>query len=263
MRSRNETDGPLIALDLTRRYDDLLAVNRVSFSLRPGEVLALLGPNGAGKTTLIRMLCGLLEPDSGTMRILGASGRNLRAVRRVHVGHCPQFPVIWHDLTPLEQLAFMADMYGLKRSRGRARAMELLDRLGLSARANTLAGRLSGGMKRLLNLALCLIHAPRILLLDEPYPGLDLDSRLRVREMLLRLAHDENKSILFSTHDMDEAERLSDRAAIMHQGALLALDTPGALAAAWSGRRPAGRPPSLEDVFRALTRSNGGELREE
>jgi ABC-2 type transport system ATP-binding protein len=214
----------LATRDLTRSYGDLVAVDHLSIEVHKGELLALLGPNGAGKTTLMRLLCGVLRPDEGEVTILGASGRELRRVQQQRVGYCPQTLIVWRELTCLEQLVFMADMYRLPRSEARRQASGLLETLGLSDKANVLAGRLSGGMTRRLNLALALIHDPDVLILDEPAAGLDPQSRVLVREVIACLAREQGKAIIVSTHDMDEAERLSDRVAIQDHGRLIALD---------------------------------------
>ena len=215
--------------DITRRYGSLIAVDQFSISVQAGEVIALLGPNGSGKTTLIRIICGLLKPDSGRIRIYGAEYPELRNLQRLRIGYCPQALIIWKDLTCLEQLVFVADMYGISRRQSEKEAQDLIKRLGLDLNISKPAGQLSGGMKRRLNLALALIHDPSILILDEAAAGLDPQSRLLVRELIGSLAQDEGKTILISTHDINEAERLADRVAIMDQGKLLSLDTPLAL----------------------------------
>jgi ABC-2 type transport system ATP-binding protein len=224
--------GPALeAVELTRRFGELVAVDRLSLALRRGELLALLGPNGAGKTTLMRMLCGLLRPDGGALRVLGGEGRSARANQRRKLGYCPQALVIWRDLTPLEQLTLMGEMFDLPRAAARRRATELLAMLGLEAKAASRAQGLSGGMKRRLNIALALVHDPALVILDEPAAGLDPQSRVLVRTVITSLAREAGKAVLVSTHDMDEAERLADRVAVMDQGRLIALDTPDGLKA--------------------------------
>ncbi len=217
----------LQAISLTKRYGDLLAVNDLSLEVYAGEVFGLLGPNGAGKTTSINMMCGLLKPDSGYVTIHGQTKPSGSADLRSRVGVCPQEIVLWKKLTCIEQLQFIGEMYGLKAGMARQRSKQLLEKLDLVEKAHKLARTLSGGMQRRLNLAMALVHDPEIVILDEPEAGLDPQSRVKVREYIKTLAH--NKTIILTTHNMDEAERLADRVAIIDHGELLVLDTPAAL----------------------------------
>jgi ABC-2 type transport system ATP-binding protein len=221
------TSVVLQATGLTKRYGDLIAVNNLSLEVYAGEVFGLLGPNGAGKTTAINMMCGLLKPDSGHVTIHGQPVTSGSEDLRSRVGVCPQEIVLWKNLTSLEQLQFIGDMYGLKASKVRQRSMHLLEQLDLVEKAHKLAKTLSGGLQRRLNLAMALVHDPEIVILDEPEAGLDPQSRLKVREYIKILALD--KTIILTTHNMDEAERLADRVAIIDHGELLVLDTPEAL----------------------------------
>lgn len=220
-------DIVLQANGLTKRYGDLLAVHELSLAVRAGEVFGLLGPNGAGKTTSINMLCGLLKPDAGQVTIHGKPVRGGDAGVKSRVGVCPQEIVLWKRLTCLEQLQFIGEMYGMKAAEARSRGLELLGRLELGEKAHKLANTLSGGMQRRLNLAMALVHDPEIVILDEPEAGLDPQSRVQVREYIKALAQE--KTILLTTHNMDEAERLADWVAIIDHGELLVLDTPAAL----------------------------------
>ncbi len=213
--------------DLTKRYGALTAVDGLSLEVYRGEVFGFLGPNGAGKTTSINLMCGLLKPDAGWVRLHGDLLSQGQA--RTRVGMCPQEVVLWQRLTCIEQLQFVGEMYGVPRSIARQRGERLLDDLDLAEKRHQQARHLSGGMQRRLNLALALVHDPEIVVLDEPEAGLDPQSRLRVREYIQRLAH--NKTIILTTHNMDEAERLADRVAIIDHGRLLVLDTPQALKA--------------------------------
>jgi len=214
----------LHAQGLTKRFGKLVAVDDLNLDVYRGEVFGLLGPNGAGKTTSINMICGLLEPDQGKVIIQGLPRRTDAYAR---VGMCPQETILWEKLTPLDQLEFIGEMYNLSRRDARQRGEELLDLLGLFEKRNTLASTLSGGMKRRLNLALALVHDPEIIVLDEPEAGLDPQSRVLVREYIRSLA--DKKTILLTTHNMDEAERMADRVAIIDHGKLLVVDTPHAL----------------------------------
>lgn len=212
---------------LTKSYGNLRAVNQLSLELYSGEIFGLLGPNGAGKTTTINLISGFLRPDSGEVLLNGKPITGDEGDFRTKIGICPQENVHWKKLTVTEQLRFLGDMYGLKSSLIRNRCRDLLESLGLVDVAHRLAGNLSGGMQRRLNIALALIHDPEILILDEPEAGLDPQSRISIREYIKSLAGE--KTILLTTHNMDEADRLADRVAIMDQGELLVLDTPEAL----------------------------------
>jgi ABC-2 type transport system ATP-binding protein len=217
----------LQAQSLTKHYGALTAVDNLSLEVYEGEVFGLLGPNGAGKTTSINMICGLLKPDSGQVTIRGKIVTNGDAAVRTRVGVCPQNIVLWGQLTCLEQMQFMGEMYGLRGKTARERGQKLLEELDLSEKRDKLARTLSGGMQRRLNLAMALVHDPEILILDEPEAGLDPQSRVLVREYVKSLAR--QKTILLTTHNMDEADRMADRVAIIDHGRLLTLDSPDAL----------------------------------
>jgi ABC-2 type transport system ATP-binding protein len=217
----------LKAEGLTKRYGDLLAVDDLSIEVQRGEVFGFLGPNGAGKTTSINMICGLLEPDSGTVSLDGESIVRRDEALRTRLGVCPQDIVVWQRLTCREQLQFMGEMYALPRETAVSRSRQLLEDLDLIEKQDVQARALSGGMQRRLNLALALIHDPQIVILDEPGAGLDPQSRVKVRRYIHALAR--SKTIILTTHNMDEAERLADRVAIIDRGRLLELDTPAAL----------------------------------
>ena len=212
---------------LTKHYGSLTAVQDLSLEVHEGEVFGLLGPNGAGKTTSISMMCGLLRPDSGQVVIHGKPITDGDADVRTRVGVCPQNIVLWGQLTCLEQMVFIGEMYGMKRKSVAQRSEQLLKELDLTEKRDQRARTLSGGMQRRLNLAMALVHDPEILVLDEPEAGLDPQSRVLVREYVKSLAR--RKTIILTTHNMDEAERMADRVAIIDHGKLLTLDTPEAL----------------------------------
>jgi ABC-2 type transport system ATP-binding protein len=212
---------------LTKRYGSLTAVDGLSLEIFEGEVFGLLGPNGAGKTTSISMMCGLLKPDSGQVTIRGKPITDGDTNVRSRVGVCPQNIVLWNQLTCLEQMRFIGEMYGFKGKTARERGAQLLKELDLDEERDKPARTLSGGMQRRLNLAMALVHDPEILVLDEPEAGLDPQSRVLVREYVKSLAR--RKTIILTTHNMDEAERMADRVAIIDHGKLLTLDTPEAL----------------------------------
>jgi len=221
------TDIVLETQDLTRRFGTLTAVNNLNLRVMQGEVFGFLGPNGAGKTTSINMICGLLEPTSGQVLINGHRVANgSMEIRRI-VGMCPQNIVLWERLTCLEQLIFIGQMYGMPARMARLSGERLLAELGLDDKRNSLARTLSGGMQRRLNLAMALVHDPELVVLDEPEAGLDPQSRVKVREYIQSLAR--RKTVIVTTHNMDEADRVADRVAIIDHGELLVLDTPAKL----------------------------------
>jgi len=213
--------------NLQKSFRTLKAVDGISLQVQQGEIFGLLGPNGAGKTTTIQMICGLLKPDAGEIFINGQLVKpgNPAAMRKV--GICTQSNILWEKLTCFEQLVFIGQMYHLPKRQVKHRAEELLDQLGLSEKCNQLAGQLSGGMQRRLNLAMALMNDPDLVVLDEPETGLDPQSRVMVREYIHSLAR--KKTVILTTHNMDEADRLSDRVAIIDQGRLLVMDIPEAL----------------------------------
>jgi ABC-2 type transport system ATP-binding protein len=212
---------------LTKRYGSLTAVKDLSLKVFEGEVFGFLGPNGAGKTTAINMMCGLLKPDAGQVTIRGVPITEAGDEVRARVGVCPQDIVLWERLTCYEQLQFIGQMYGLTGRQARQRSEQLLEELDLTSKRNSQARKLSGGMQRRLNLAMALVHDPEILVLDEPEAGLDPQSRVKVREYIQSLAR--KKTVILTTHNMDEADRVADRIAIIDHGQLLVLDTPEAL----------------------------------
>ena len=191
---------PLLTADsLFKRYGNIVAVDNISFEIYRGEIFGFLGPNGAGKTTTIKIMSGLMEPDGGKVTIdCEDDGKS--------IGLCPQHIVIWENLTCLEQIVFMGQMYNMSVTEARKKGGDLLESLGLYAIKDRLAKKLSGGMQRRLNIALALIHSPQILFLDEPQAGLDPQSRILVRDYIRSIK--EKTTIVLTTHDMEEAEKL-------------------------------------------------------
>lgn len=244
-------------IDLTRRFGDLTAVDHINLEVNPGEILGFLGPNGAGKTTAIRMICGLLKPDEGQVLFNGQSLHDLENGKSL-LGVCPQDNVHWERLTCLEQLVFIGEMYGLARGLAKSRSSSLLESLGLADQRSKQARRLSGGMKRRLNIALALVHDPPVLILDEPEAGLDPQGRVMMREFIRSLSG--TKTIILTTHNMDEADRLADRVAIIDQGRILKTDTPTNLKQSIGRVVPRTEVKiienTLEDVFIELTGKN-------
>ncbi|MDX3659574.1 ABC transporter ATP-binding protein [Streptomyces sp. ID05-26A] len=205
---------------LSRRFGEVLAVDDVSFTVAEGETYGLLGPNGAGKTTTISMITGVLAPDEGEVHVAGQPMSTRAIAAKRLVGYVPQELALYPDLSGRENLRFFASLYGAKRSR----VDHVLDVVGLSERANDLAREYSGGMKRRLNVAIGLLHEPKLLVLDEPTAGVDPQSRNQIMDNVRALAAD-GMAILYTTHYMEEAERLCDRVGIIDGGRLVAEGT--------------------------------------
>ena len=238
----------LVAQDLYKSFNELKAVNGVSFTIYKGEIFGLLGPNGAGKTTTIRMLSTVLEPDRGDVAIGGYSTRhNAEAIRNL-IGVCPQELALYEDLSALDNMVFFGRMAGLNGKEARAQAMVHLELMGLAERAKGKVTKFSGGMKRRINLAIALMGHPELLFLDEPTVGIDPQSRNNIYENIEGL-RDKGMTILYTTHYMEEADQLCNRVAIIDGGQIIALDTPHQLK---SQIGPADKV-TLEDVFLNLT----------
>jgi len=210
------------AENLRKQYDRLVAVDGLSFHVDRGEIFGLLGPNGAGKTTTINMLVGILKPDGGSVNINGADDPT-RANVRQSIGYAPQSIAIYDRLTASENLEFFGKLYGITGRRSKERIAWALEFGGLKDTGKKLAGAFSGGMKRRLNLAAALIHDPPILMLDEPTVGVDPQSRNLIFDGIEGLKR-QGKTIIYTTHYMEEAQRLCDRVAIIDHGKILALD---------------------------------------
>jgi ABC-2 type transport system ATP-binding protein len=206
---------------MTKRFDNRTVVDNVDLQVRSGEVCGFLGPNGSGKTTFIRMLCGLLRPDAGRGTCLGFNVIDESELIKSHVGYMTQRFSLYEDLTISENLDFVARMYSVKNRRQAVR--DSIERLGLTGYGRRLAGELSGGWKQRLALAACLIHQPKLLLLDEPTAGVDPQARRDFWEQIHQLAG-QGLTFLISTHYMDEAERCHRLAYILN-GVLLAHGT--------------------------------------
>lgn len=209
--------------NLRKEFGSLVAVDNLSLEVKEGEIFGFLGPNGAGKSTSINMMCGLLQPTSGNLFLKGQKVTGGDKSLRTKVGVCPQQIVLWSKLTCSEQLLHIAQMYGVKNSIARQRADKLLSEMGLENKKNKLAGTLSGGMQRRMNIILALMHDPEIIVLDEPEAGLDPQSRILVRYYIKSLA--KNKTVILTTHNMDEAERVCNNIAIIDHGKMLEMDT--------------------------------------
>lgn len=207
--------------NLHKGFGDVVAVENLSLQVQSGEIYGLLGPNGAGKTTTISMICGLVMPDSGMVKVDGADFRQNPLRAKALMGIVPQEVALYEELTGMENMRFWGRLYGLSGRELDSRVKELLERVGLLERSTDAVGKYSGGMKRRLNLAVALIHRPKLLLLDEPTVGIDPQARLNILDVVREVARD-GAAILYTTHYMEEAEQLCDRIGIMDQGRLLA-----------------------------------------
>jgi ABC-2 type transport system ATP-binding protein len=235
---------------LVKRYPGLSrpALDGISLRVHAGEFYGILGPNGAGKTTLMSTLCGWLRPDDGSVRVLDEPmPRRARRVRR-RIGLVPQETALLESLTVLENCALFGRLYGLGGLRLRERAATVLDWVGLERRADDRVSSLSGGMKRLLNLALGLLHEPALLILDEPTVGVDVHTRRRVHDML-RAIHRAGACVMYTSHYLDEVQKLCTRVAILDHGRIVAEGSPDELLAGGQAGK------NLEEVFVRLTES--------
>lgn len=216
----------LEASHLVKKYNDLTAVNDVSFTIEEGELFGLLGPNGAGKSTTIAMFSGLFPPTSGGARIGGLDVvRDLGKVKQL-IGVVPQDLALYPTLSGHENVSFFGELFGLRGKQLHARVDEVIGYVGMSERARDRVQTYSGGMKRRINLAAGLVNHPRLLFLDEPTVGVDPQSRNHIFESVERLNREQGMSILYTTHYMEEAARLCHRVGIIDRGRLIALDTP-------------------------------------
>ncbi|WP_022921191.1 ABC transporter ATP-binding protein [Ornithinimicrobium pekingense] len=212
------------AQGLVKRFGPVTAVDGVSFEIAAGETFGLLGPNGAGKTTTISMVAGLLVPDAGSVTVAGVpmGGSSVEAKR--HIGLVPQDLAIYPDLSARANLEYFGRLQGLRGSTLRQRTAEVLELIGLADRAKEPSKKFSGGMKRRLNIGVGLLHRPTLLILDEPTVGVDPQSRNSILESIEALSV-EGMAVLYTTHYMEEAERLCDRIAIIDDGRLQAEGT--------------------------------------
>ena len=214
----------LICDGVRRRFGNLVAVDGVSLRIAEGEVYGLLGPNGAGKTTTVSMICGLLDPDDGSVTVSGTSMQKAPVVAKASIGFVPQDIALYLDLSARENLRFFGQLYGLTGATLNERVAAVLHIVDLADRADERVDKYSGGMKRRLNIAAGLLHEPKLLILDEPTVGVDPQSRNAILENVTQLA-DDGVAVLYTTHYMEEAERLCDRVGIIDEGKLIAEGT--------------------------------------
>jgi len=216
----------LEATGLVKKFGDIVAVNDIDFTMQEGEVFGLLGPNGAGKSTAISMLTCLYPPNEGSMRIFGHDVVKAPAKVKKMIGVVPQDIALYPTLSARDNLSFFGEMYGLKGRDLKERVETVISYVAMAERAKDAIKTYSGGMKRRINLAAGLIHGPKLLFLDEPTVGVDPQSRNHIFESVERLNKEQGMAILYTTHYMEEAERLCNRVAIIDRGKIIAMDTP-------------------------------------
>ena len=239
---------PALWLDsLSKSYGDVKAVRGVSLKLRKGEIVGLLGPNGSGKSTTMKMILGILKPDSGQVFIEGGRMDESPAATKKMLGYVPETPQVYEFLTGIEYIDFVSEMYGVPPAERKERISQFLQGLQLEGHENEMISGYSQGMKQKVAIISALVHKPKILVLDEALNGLDPRSARLVKDLLRELAG-EGVTILFSTHVLEIAQALCDRVAIMYQGSIVSNGTMSEL------RQSAGLPGStLEEVFLKMT----------
>ena len=217
MQSNTSTEYAIECKNLTRMYGKFTAVDRLNLSIKKGELFGFLGPNGAGKTTTMKMLTTLLSPTSGDATVAGYDIRKEAPMVRARIGVVPQEFALFDELTAMENLWYIGELYGMEKEHLRRKSEELLETVGLIKHKDVAAGGFSGGMKQRLSIAAGILHTPEILYMDEPTTGLDPQSRIAIRELTQKL----NRSgitIVYTTHDMEEADKLCQRLVVMDKG---------------------------------------------
>lgn len=239
-------------MNLVKHFGKHEAVKGVSFTIGKGEIFGLLGPNGAGKSTTINMMCGYLEPTSGDTLVDGMSiSKEPLKVKRV-LGVVPQEIALYKDLNSLENLEFFGQIYNISARQRKERAAEVLHLVGLYDRRREPLKNFSGGMQRRINMATAMIHQPLFLMMDEPTVGVDPQSRENIFDTIEKL-RDQGTTILYTTHYMEEAERLCNHIAIMDSGTIIAMGTLQQLLALRDQAREVTRPHGLQELFIQLT----------
>lgn len=228
---------------LTRIYGEQKAVNDISFSVASGEIVGFLGPNGAGKSTTMKIITGYMQPDAGTAVVGGVNVQEDPIAAKRKIGYLPEANPLYYDMYVKEYLEFIADVHGI--SDRKKKIAGIIDTVGLTVESRKKTGQLSKGYKQRVGLAAALLHDPEVLVLDEPTTGLDPNQIIEIRELIRQLGR--NKTVLFSSHILQEVEALCDRIIIIHKGTLAADDK---LSSLKQGNR------SLEEIFRNLTTNN-------
>ncbi|MCJ7613471.1 ATP-binding cassette domain-containing protein [Candidatus Bathyarchaeota archaeon] len=245
-------DSEIRIENLTKKYEDVTAVDGLSLEIEKGELFGLLGPNGAGKTTVIKVLCGLIKPTNGSVYVGGFDVTKDAAKVKELIGVCPQDTAAYPFLSGRENVELFGNLHTMHKEQLKKSADELLEKMSLSEDADRRLGKYSGGMKRRINLIMALIHDPQIAFLDEPTVALDPQSRHAVWDFIRELGK-KDKTIILTTHYMEEAEELCDRVGIIDHGKMIALGTPKQLKDKFKAK-------DLEEVFIGLT---GRKIREE
>lgn len=232
---------------VAKRYGDIRAVDTIDLSVRSGEIFGILGPNGSGKSTTMKMMLGLVQPDAGTLRVLGVDVKKDPVAVKKLVGYVPESPRLYEFLTGIEYLDFIGDIYSVQKEAKKTRVEEYLKALELAGREGDMISSYSEGMKQKVALIAAFMHKPKLLILDEPLSGLDPRSARIIKDFLQKLKA-QGVTTLMSTHVLEIAQALCDRIGIMYRGRLLALGTMEEL------REMARLPESaLEDIFLKLT----------
>lgn len=231
---------------VTKTYASKTAVRDLTLSIPRGELFAFLGPNGAGKTTTIKMMCGLLFPTEGSIKVAGYDLKTQGQQARQRISYVPDQPYLYDKLSGREVLQFTADMYGIPRNEAKAKIAEVVELFSLGSFVDILTQNYSHGMRQRTVFAAAFLHDPEVLIVDEPTVGLD-PQNIRLLKNQLRLRADRGVTVFLSTHSLDIAQELADRIGVIHQGKLIALGTLESL------RREASHDGSLEDVFLKLT----------
>jgi len=238
--------------NLTKKFEDVTAVDGLYLEIEKGELFGLLGPNGAGKTTVIKALCGLLEPTSGSIWVGGFDVRKEAAKVKELIGVCPQDTAAYSFLSGRENVELFGNLHTMPKEKLKKNIEDLFEKMSLTEDADRRLGKYSGGMKRRTNLIMALVHDPEIAFLDEPTVAMDPQSRHAVWDFIKELK-DRGKTIILTTHYMEEAEELCDHIGIIDHGKLIALDSPKQLKDKFNAK-------DLEEVFIGLT---GRKIREE
>jgi len=252
-----EMDNVIETIELTKKFGSFTAVDRLNITVESGEIFGLLGPNGAGKTTSISMLCTLLKPSSGTAKVNGFDIVKEAMQVRKSIGIVFQDPSVDDRMTGRENLLMHANLYGVPTSEQNDRINSVLKLVELEERADDLTRTYSGGMRRRLELARGLIHYPKVLFLDEPTIGLDPQTRDHVWRYIRDLKEAHDITVVLTTHYMDEADRLSDRIAIMDYGKIIALDTSSKLKETLEGDVITVKADNLEALLSIITEKMG------
>lgn len=232
---------------VVKRYNEILAVDNVDLTLKRGEIFALLGPNGSGKSTTLKMLIGLVQPDSGSVNVLGVNVQENPVAVKLLVGYVPESPHLYEFLTGIEYLDFIGDIYGMQNQEKENRITEYLKALQLEGREGDMINGYSDGMKQKIALISAFLHKPKLLILDEPLSALDPRSARIIKDFLHQLKN-QGITTIMSTHVLEIAQAVCDRIGIMYQGKILALGNMKEL------RQMASLPDSgLEDIFLKLT----------